>query len=309
MVTTASAAGLRMRLLRWFGRHGRASLPWRTVRSPYRTVVSEFMLAQTQVDRVVPRFEAFVERFPDFASLAGAPLADVLREWKGLGYNSRAVRLHRLARAVVGDHGGTLPAGAAALRALPGVGPYTLAAIRTFAFNLDDAPVDTNVRRIVHRLFFGIEHPPAASAARLDERARALVPRGRAHDWNSALMDLGASLCTARAPKCLLCPLRVDCSAAPIDAAALELARAANVKHPAPQAAIPFEQSRRFARGRIIDRLRELPPGQRISLLDLTRAVRPQLAGRSNAELREVVAALERDGLISSDAGGVALQD
>ncbi|HEY4433302.1 MAG TPA: hypothetical protein VGM99_02765 [Candidatus Cybelea sp.] len=309
MTTTASAAGLRMRLLRWFGRHGRTSLPWRTVRSPYRTLVSEFMLAQTQVDRVVPRFEAFVERFPDFASLAKAPLADVLREWKGLGYNSRAVRLHRLARAVVVDHGGALPSGAEALRSLPGVGPYTLAAIRAFAFNLDDAPVDTNVRRIVHRLFFGIEHPRAAGAAQLDERARALVPWDRAHDWNSALMDLGALLCTARAPKCLLCPLRGDCRAAPVDAAALELARAANVKRASAQEAIPFEQSRRYARGRIIDRLRELPAGQRISLLDLTLAMQPQLPGRSNAELREVVAALERDGLISSDAGGVALHD
>ncbi|HEY1883463.1 MAG TPA: hypothetical protein VGG51_10535 [Candidatus Cybelea sp.] len=309
MATTASAAGLRMRLLRWFGDHGRASLPWRTVRSPYRTLVSEFMLAQTQVDRVVPRFEAFVERFPDFASLANAPLADVLREWKGLGYNSRAVRLHRLARAVVDDHGGALPSGAAALRSLPGVGPYTLAAIRTFAFNLDDAPVDTNVRRIVHRLFFGIEHPRAAAAAQLDERARSLVPRDRAHDWNSALMDLGALLCTARAPKCLRCPLRGDCRAAPLDATALELARAANARRAPAQEAIPFEQSRRYARGRIIDQLRALPAGQRISLLDLTLAMQSQLPGRSSAELREVVAALERDGLISSDAGGVALHE
>ena len=308
MATTAPAAGLQMRLLRWFGRQGRASLPWRTGRSPYRTVVSEFMLAQTQVDRVVPRFVAFVERFPDFASLARAPLADVLRQWKGLGYNSRAVRLHRLARAVVEDYGGALPAEVAALSALPGVGPYTLAAIRAFAFNLDDAPVDTNVRRIVHRLFFGLEHPRVAGAAQLDERARALVPHERAHDWNSALMDLGALLCTARAPKCLLCPLRGDCSAAPIDASALELARVANAKRLPPQAAIPFEQSRRYARGRIIDRLRELPAGERISRLHLTQAVQPQLPGRSSEELRQVVAALERDGLISNDAGDIALQ-
>jgi A/G-specific adenine glycosylase len=267
------------------------------------------MLAQTQVDRVVPRFEVFVERFPGFTALADASLAEVLREWKGLGYNSRAVRLHRLARAVVDEYGGKLPSDAKALRSLPGVGPYTLAAIRAFAFNLDEAPLDTNVRRIVHRIFFGIEHPPAATSRELDERARSLVPQGRAHDWNSAMMDLGALLCTARAPKCLLCPLRADCAAAPVDAAALDFARTANAKRLSPQEAVPYAKSRRYTRGRIVDRLRELPPGERISLLDLALAVRLRLPGRSAEEIREVVAALERDGLISHDGNGISLQE
>lgn len=309
MLTMPPGAGLQVRLLRWYGRHGRASLPWRTARSPYRTIVSEFMLAQTQVDRVVPRFEAFVERFPGFTALAEASLAEVLREWKGLGYNSRAVRLHQLARAVVEEHGGKLPSDAMALRSLPGVGPYTLTAIRAFAFNLEDAALDTNVRRIVHRLFFGIEHPPAATSRELDERACSLIPEGRAHDWNSAMMDLGALLCTARAPKCLLCPLRSNCTAAPIDATALDVARTSNAKRLSPQEALPFAQSRRYARGRIVDRLRELPPGERISLLDLALAVRSRLPGRSAEEIREVVAALERDGLVSRDGDGIALQE
>jgi A/G-specific adenine glycosylase len=191
---------------------------------------------------------------------------------------------------------------------LPGIGPYTVAAIRAFAFNEDDAPVDTNVRRIVHRLFFGIEHPNAASARTLDERARALVPRGRAHDWSSAMMDLGAAVCTARAPKCLLCPLRVDCAAAPVDAARLEAARIAGAKRASPQNAIPFEHSRRYARGRIIDRLRELPPGERISLLDLHSAV-PAFSARTVEDLRELVAALEKDGLITHDGECVALRE
>ena len=215
---SAGFAGMQRSLLRWYRSHGRAALPWRTERSPYRTVVSEFMLAQTQVDRVVPKFEAFVERFPNFTALSRASLAGVLREWKGLGYNSRAVRLHGLARAVVASHRGALPSDPGSLRSLPGIGPYTVAAIRAFAFNEDDAPVDTNVRRIVHRVFFGIEHVNAASARTLDERARALVPPGRAHDWSSAMMDLGGAVCTARAPKCLLCPLQADCAAAPVDA-------------------------------------------------------------------------------------------
>ncbi len=303
-----AAKRIQIRLLRWYRRYGRASLPWRTARSPYRTVVSEFMLAQTQVERVVPSFDAFVKAFPNFAALAGAPLADVLRRWKGLGYNSRAVRLHQLARTVMQEYGGTLPSDAHELRALPGMGPYSVAAVRAFAFNLDAAPVDTNVRRIVHRLVYGVEYPPAASARELDECARALVPSARAHDWNSALMDLGASLCTARAPKCLLCPLCPDCAAAPIDAAALEAARAASAKPASPQNALPYVKTRRFARGRIIDRLRDLPPGQRISLLDLHGAVRTSYTGTIE-EVREVVAALERDGLVVHDGESVALRE
>jgi A/G-specific adenine glycosylase len=309
MATTGRAAApLQRRLLRWYRRHGRATLPWRTARSPYRTVVSEFMLAQTQVDRVVPKFEAFVRIFPGFAALAQASPADVLREWRGLGYNSRAVRLHRLARAIVESHAGALPADPNDLRSLPGVGPYTVAAIRAFAFDLDDAPVDTNVRRIVHRLFFGVEHPPVASAQDLDARARTLVPSGHAHDWSSALMDLGTTICTARAPKCLICPLRSDCAASPIDPARLELARRTRSKRASPQSVLPFEQTRRYARGRIVDRLRDLPPGRRISLLDL-RAVTPGLAQRSIEDVRELVAALERDGLITRDGNHVALRE
>ena len=157
-----------------------------------------------------------------------------------------------------------------ALRALPGVGPYTAAAIRAFAFDIDDAPVDTNVRRIVNRLFFGLEYPRTRPSAReLDDRARELVSTGGAHDWNSALMDLGATICTARAPKCLLCPLPHDCAAAPIDAARARTMRAAATKRRSPQESIPFRRTTRYARGRIVDRLRDLPAGQRISLLDL----------------------------------------
>jgi A/G-specific adenine glycosylase len=300
---------LQRRLLRWYRSQGRAALPWRRVRSPYRTVVSEFMLAQTQVDRVVPKFEAFVARFPDFASLARGTPGAVLRVWKGLGYNSRAVRLQRLAVAVVEQYGGVLPSEPSALRALPGIGPYTAAAIRAFGFDIDDAPVDTNVARIVHRLCLGIEHPPAADARELHRRARDLVPSGRAHDWNSALMDLGAAICTARAPKCLLCPLLADCEAAPIDAAQLDRARLLDTRPRSPQNALPFERTIRYARGRIVDRLRDLPPGERISLLDLHRAVGPAIPERTIDELHEFVAALERDGLVTRDGNHVALRE
>lgn len=303
---TSAHGAIRKSLLAWYRRNGRVRLPWRLARDPYYTLVSEFMLQQTQVDRVVERFNAFVARFPDLAALARASTADVLREWKGLGYNSRAARLKALAETVCAQYGGTMPRDAAELRSFPGAGAYTVAAIRTFAFDLDDAPIDTNVRRIVQRLFFGIEYPRAAAHRELDARARALAPAGRGHDWYSALMDLGASICTARAPKCLICPLRTRCAAAPVDAARLERLR---VKSKPARASETFRQTSRYARGRIVDRLRELPPGERISLLDLHRTLRPLLPGRSLEDVRGLVAALERDGVVARDGERVALPE
>lgn len=299
-------AALRRSLLAWYARNGRASLPWRRVRDPYYTAVSEFMLQQTQVERVAERFTAFVARFPDFAALARASAAEVLREWKGLGYNARAVRLKALAQTVCREHAGRLPRDPDALRALPGVGAYTAAALRVFAFDLDDAPIDTNVRRIVQRIFFGLEYPRPATHRELDARARALAPAARMHDWYSALMDLGASVCTARAPKCLLCPLRTRCAAAPVDGARLERLRA---RSKTGRVAQTFERTARYARGRIVDRLRELPPGKRISLLDLHRALRPLLPDKSLADVRELVGALERDGLLARDGERIALPE
>jgi A/G-specific adenine glycosylase len=277
---------LERRLLEWYALNGRAELPWRIVRDPYYTLVSEFMLQQTQVDRVVPKFRAFVERFPNFGALAAASTADVLRAWKGLGYNSRAVRLKRVAEAVVRHHGGRMPAAINELLDLPGIGPYTAAAVRAFAFDLDDLPVDTNVRRIAERVGHTLN-----------------PPRGKAHDWASALMDLGATICKARAPKCLLCPLQNDCAVAPlVDGPNASPQR----KRSAP---VPFEQTARYARGRVIDRLRELPPGKRISFLDLHRELETVLPGRTVDDVRTLVRALERDGLIARDGESVALAE
>jgi A/G-specific adenine glycosylase len=297
------------RLLSWYRRHGRATLPWRRNRTPYRTLVSEFMLVQTQVDRVVPKFEAFLDRFPDLPALAGATTAEVLRAWRGLGYNSRAVRLHRLARLLCERNDGALPSDSDALRDLPGVGAYTAAAIRAFAFNLDDVPVDTNVRRIVERVYFGIDRGTGVAPSQIDARAVAILPSGRAHDWGSALMDLGATICTARAPKCLACPLRGDCKAAPVDAPALHRLRAARAKRGTAREPLPFERTTRYARGRIVERLRDLPPGQRISLLDLARELAPAIPGRGLDDVRGLIAALERDGLITDDGTSVALRE
>jgi A/G-specific adenine glycosylase len=293
--------------LRWFARSGRARLPWRTDRAPYRIVVSEFMLQQTQVERVVPIFERFVAAWPDFAALAAASQADVVRAWQGLGYNSRAVRLHKLARAVRDEYGGALPREEERLRALPGIGPYTARAIAAFAFDADVAAMDTNLRRIVHRTQLGLEWPPLANAAALDALAAGLVPAGQGYAFNSALMDLGATLCTARAPKCLICPLARTCAAAPVDRARLALLATEHAPRRTPQERLTFERTTRYVRGRVIDRLRELPAGQRISLYDLEAALLPKLAHHDAEAVGAVLAGLEREGVVERSSDGVRL--
>jgi A/G-specific adenine glycosylase len=281
-------------------------LPWRQGRDPYRVVVSEFMLQQTQVERVLPIFQAFLTRFPNLAILASAPAAEVVRAWRGLGYNSRAIRLQRLAATVMAKHAGEIPRDQAALRALPGVGPYTACAIQAFAFDHDEVAADTNVRRVVHRVLHGIEYPPKAAPRDLDAAARAGIPRGRGHDWNSAMMDLGSTICTARAPKCLVCPLRESCAAAPIDAHQLSSLAQQYAPKRSPQERLPFERTTRFVRGRIVDRLRDLPPNQAISLLDLRRALHPAVE-RDLETFKTIVDRLAHEGVIEAGVRGIRL--
>jgi A/G-specific adenine glycosylase len=285
-------------LLGWFERHGRSTLPWRTVRSPYRTVVSEFMLQQTQVDRVAPIFERFVATWPSFEALAAASQADVVRAWKGLGYNSRAVRLHRLAKAVCERFGGRLPDDEPALRGLPGVGPYTARAILAFGFGADVIAIDTNVRRIVHRTQLGIEWPPQAGAAVLESLAAALAPPGASYAFNSALMDLGAAICTARAPKCLLCPLQDRCVAAPIDAPALARLADRHAPRRSLQQRLPFEESDRYLRGRVVDHLRALEGAAAISLLDLHGVLAESVPNYERPRVDAAVEGLALEGVV-----------
>jgi len=180
--------------------------------------------------------------------------------------------------------------------------------VRAFAYDEDDAACDVNVRRVVHRLFYGVEFPRTADDPVLDARALAIVPPRLAHDWNSALMDLGATVCTARAPKCGICPLAATCAAAPVDAAVLEAARKRHAKPLSPQAGLRFERTTRYARGRVVDRLRELPHGHAISLLDLHRDLEPALPERTVGDVAGVVAALERDGLVEQERGAFKLR-
>jgi A/G-specific adenine glycosylase len=287
-------------LLVWYREHGRAHLPWRTTRDPYRVAVSEFMLQQTQVDRVRPLYAAFLDAFPDIGALAAASPGDVVRRWRGLGYNSRAMRLHAFAVAVAEQYDGIVPHDREALLALPGIGPYTASAIRAFAFECDDVALDTNLRRIVHRTAFGVEYPPRANERELDAIARAALPPGAAHDWNSALMDVGATICTARAPKCLLCPLRASCAAAPVDAVDLA-ARARAASRRSPQEALPFERTTRFLRGRIIDCLRDVAPGAALPIDELVASLAAVVPADRIVEIPLVAAALEREGIVISD--------
>lgn len=201
----------RRRLVAWFRKHGR-DLPWRRTRDPYRIVVSEFMLQQTQVSRVEEYYPRFLGRYPTIGHLARATPAMVRESWEGLGYYRRAANLHALARTVVAEHAGVLPEDPAALRTLPGVGPYTAGAVATFAYERSEPAVDTNVARVIRRAF----HPGRSKDPNdkvIWKTARALVPRAGKAAWsfNQAIMELGALICTARVAKCGECPVRSAC--------------------------------------------------------------------------------------------------
>jgi A/G-specific adenine glycosylase len=202
-------------LLAWYDRH-RRDLPWRSPpgkqADPYRVWLSEIMLQQTTVVTVAPYFDRFVAHWPDIHALAAASLDEVLHEWQGLGYYARARNLHACARAVVERHGGRFPEHPEQLRALPGIGDYTAAAIAAIAFDHRSAAVDGNVERVMARLF-AVSEPLPAAKPRLKARATALVPERRAGDFAQAMMDLGAVLCTPRRPRCVLCPWRDECAA------------------------------------------------------------------------------------------------
>jgi A/G-specific adenine glycosylase len=285
-------------VLRWYAEWGR-DLPWRHTRDPYRVLVSEVMLQQTQVDRVLPKYAEFLTRFPTIADLAAAPAAEVIRAWKGLGYNLRAIRLHRVAQQVVARHGGELPGTAAGLLALDGIGPYTAGAVACFAFGLPEPVLDTNVRRVLGRIVMGPEGPTAPAGA-LWTIARQLLPLHAAYDWNQALMDIGARICLPRRPQCLLCPARPWCQAAGKVTDAVRERPASYTA--APQA--PFAGSSRYYRGRVVDYLRTLATGESISLEELARAIKPGSADDDLSWLREMVAALARDGLAEIDPDG-----
>jgi A/G-specific adenine glycosylase len=205
----------RRRLLTWYDRHGR-DLPWRETRDPYRILVSEVMLQQTQVDRVLPKYEEWLARYPTFHALAEAPEADVVRTWYPLGYNIRPRRLHAIAREAVAKYDGELPGDEQTLRSFKGIGEYTAGAVMSFAFGKRAAILDTNVARVLFRVFVGRGDARSHAMERhLWAVSRTVLPHRNVFDFNQALMDFGATLCRARKPECQTCPMRAKCRAYP----------------------------------------------------------------------------------------------
>ncbi len=207
------------RLLHWYARHHR-DLPWRRTRDPYRVLVSEVMLQQTQVARVIPKYREFIRKYPSLRALAHASVRSVIKTWYPLGYNIRPVRLHAIARTAAARHRGALPATQTELLALKGIGKYTAAAILTFAHGKPTPILETNVRRVLRRVFYGGRAVPDRDLWNL---SAALLPRSRGYNFNQALMDLGATVCTARTPHCPICPLKHLCRAFPQLTAAQQL--------------------------------------------------------------------------------------
>jgi len=299
--SAARRASLQADLLAWFERDGRR-FDFRGPRDPYAVLVAEVILQQTQASRGEPTWRAFLQRFPTVQDLADSSPADVLRAWAGLGYNRRALNLWRTARLVVTEHGGRFPSGIGELERLPGIGPYTARAVAAIAFGEPVSAIDTNVRRVLGRVLLGHgarTDPGGAPAPRvLQPAADRLVPEGRSAEWTAALMDCGALLCRPRAPRCASCPLQAHCA----------FARGPRRPTPGPAAqATPHDNgaaaerrypaSRRWLRGRIVARLRELPEGDWLELAG-------PLGDHDAGAVAAAVASLAGEGLLERDAKG-----
>lgn len=252
-------AGARCAILTWFDTRGR-TFPFRGVSDPYAILVSETMAQQTQIARASAKCTSFLARFPTVDALARAAPAEVLREWRGLGYNRRALNLHRAARVIVSEHGSRVPNDLAALERLPGVGTYTARAVAALAFGRAVGPVDTNVRRVLGRIVGGAESP---SDRDLQEIADAAAASGRPADWTHALMDLGATICRPTRPQCAGCPARTWCQFA---ATGTAVSRTGPRISPATRRP-SFHTTARWLRGRLLDRLRDAPGEEWVQLV------------------------------------------
>jgi A/G-specific adenine glycosylase len=294
----ALSADARAAILAWFDAGGRA-LSFRGTRDPYAILVSEVMAQQTQISRVVEAWSRFIDRFPTVAALAAASPADVLRAWRGMGYDRRALNLHRAARLMVAEHDGQLPRDIAALERLPGIGPYTARAVGSIAFGEAVGAVDTNVRRVLGRALAGAA---GLTGVALQAAADASVDPVRPGDWTHAVMGIGATVCRSARPQCERCPVRPWCRfAAAVPAAAARTARSVprpRARHQvAPQVAPqPFNQTTRWLRGRIVDRLRDAEGTSWI-------VVDAPIGDHDEGAIESALLALTRDGIVELDPG------
>lgn len=287
--TTGRIEAFHAIVFEWFKVH-RRDLPWRRITDPYAIALSEIMLQQTQVDRVIPKWRAFLLVFPTWADLASASTADVIRLWQGLGYNRRAVMLHRLAKSVI-DLGGELPDDIDAMKKLPGIGEYTANAIAAFAFrNADAAPVDTNISRIFRRVFPRHKSDPKS----IQRLAKSIAPEDT-WTWNHALMDIGALHCSARGHVWGLCPL------APLHGSKEKKERARGKGQSGQVKKTRFEETDRYFRGRIVDVLRE-------SSMTLKRLrLRLELAGIDEIRFATLIKKLVHGGVVEQKGNRVFL--
>jgi A/G-specific adenine glycosylase len=286
-------------LLDWYRQHGRA-LPWRQTRDPYAVLVSEVMLQQTQVDRALPKWHAWLEQFPTLQALAAASRAEVIQAWSGLGYNLRAVRLHEIAKQAVQRFGGALPGTLPELLAMKGIGRYTAGAIACFAFEQPVAMVDTNIRRVLGRVFWGQPQPGADQARAIQQLADAVLPRDESFAWNQALMDLGATVCTSSRPACLQCPVLAVCAAAPRMAAWPDERRRILRESRAVYDAGARQRSdqQRYYRGRVIAALGSLNAAETLALGDLGSRLKASFTPSELPWLETTVRKLAREGLL-----------
>lgn len=283
--TPALAAGVAAQLqtaaLAWYDANGRA-LAFRRTSDPWAVLVSEVMAQQTQALRAAQAWAIFLERYPTPAALAAASPAEVIRAWRGLGYNRRAVALRAAAIRIVEEHAGGVPDSLEALEALPGIGPYTARAVLAIAFGRQVAALDTNIRRVLDRA----AGPLPAGARALQAAADGFVPARRPAGWTHALMDIGATICQKRNPRCGDCPLLSICRSAGKVADSAPGRRA--------WTAAPFESTNRWLRGRILDRLRESPPQAWVGFGE-------PMGGHDAMSVAAALAALEREGLLERD--------
>jgi A/G-specific adenine glycosylase len=280
-------------VLGWYAVHARRFV-WRVPNpDPYVVLVSETMLQQTQTARIQEKLPLFLRQYPDFSSLAATDNATIIRAWQGMGYNNRALRLRDCARTVIERFGGLLPDTADDLRSLPGLGPYTVSAVLSFAFHRDVVVLDVNIRRLYSRIFgqltTTVEVMPESQLLHV---ASEVYPRGRSSEWHQACMDIAAQYCTARSPRCLFCPVTKACRSA------FRLAEAVP-----PRISEPSHRGKpnRIWRGRIVELLRGLPSDQTMGLTELRTLLFPTEEETDGAWLEHIVVALERDGLIDRD--------
>ncbi len=275
-------------VLSWYEKNAR-NLPWRQTTDPYNILVSEMMLQQTQVERVIPKYNAFLEKFPTTKALASAPTGEVLKLWSGLGYNRRALYLQKCAQTIETQNQGRFPETEQELQELPGIGPYTRAAVLSFAFNKNIVVIDVNIELLYKRIFYG-------KADNIQAIAQELLPEERSRDWHNALMDIGALFCTAKNPKCDDCPLKEFCASANKS----ERHEATRQK----KKVVPFKESDRIVRGTILKFLTKQNNQNKDAIYE---QLLQENIKREKEKFEEILVQLKKDGLVKTNEKIISL--